>query len=86
MHTATIKVGTNLSFNDVPDGENLTHVWKSEDRDAIEKALGIPADSFTGALVNVAGAAYQTVWLSNEHRHFDLRAGYCLVQYEGQSL
>lgn len=86
MSTATLKVGANLTFNDVPGGDTLVHVWKSEDRDAIEKALGIPANSFTGALVNVGGEAYETVWLSNEQRHFDLRAGYCLVQYEGQAL
>lgn len=86
MNAATLKVGANLCFNDVPGGDHLIHVWKSEDREAIEKALGIPANSFTGALVNVGDDAYDTVWLSNEHRHFDLKAGYCLVQFEGQSL
>lgn len=81
MSAVTLEVGKFLPLDAVPDGGNLALVFMAEVREAIGLALSVPSSSFSAALVNIKGDKYETVWLCNEKKPFELTAAYCLVRH-----
>ncbi len=77
-------VGQCLPLNDIPDDDTLVYVFLKEDINQLVESLGLPPGMYSAALVKVKAADYQTVWLSKEHRSFDLNASYVLAKHGDQ--
>jgi hypothetical protein len=85
MRAATPEIGQFMPFDLVPNGGDLVLLVKQRRAD-VARALAIPVDSFSAALVNTKGEKFETVWLCQAVNPVDLQAAYCLVRHNHETV
>lgn len=86
MEIAALQVGVSLLLKEIPDDENLVFCSNKHELSILIASLGLPYFECSGAWVKGLGGYYETIWICQDRRAFDLNATYILCKHLGQCI